>query len=1192
MYFLSKINTRKHKWSKHSISAGILMLFALSATSVFLFKIVFAAPTEPVPSIELTSQHVSFVDGEAGSWKVNKMAGWTARDKARVVIDVDSTLHYMDKKTDILLVVDCSSSANGANDKLQKYQEALTHFTNRVMDNDNDRRIALVSFDYEYHIISGFTNDRSQLLSLIDDLFFYSTGTNYYQSLSGAEKVLRTYQKQEDRDVIILFLTDGAPDSEDYYQRAEYLLIKKYYPYTTINAVKYEVDNSLNEHIESISDNSYSANSSNLKDVLFNASVIPYNYEDFVLVDYINDEYFTISGSDAIEVNKGTFNLEIEDNKPKITWHLSDILRSGASASMEINLDLKPEYADAALLFPTNRTMTVTSSIPELQDEYVSTSTSPVLKADYKVKYVANAPSDCEPSGIPADKTKFIFDVVEYMEEAPTCAGYKFAGYKSDTRLKKINDDFFMMPSNDITLTASWAKVGISKSMEGTPHITRRLYEEIAKTALKSDGTYNVDQSYMFGNAPQSGSTYTVASTVDDEYPIHYYRGNVTNNNVVFAGFCWKAMRTTSTGGVKLVYYGVWDSINQCNESRANHDGYGVVTTRNLGRNYYYGTDYFYNPTTGELSLAGVKTLAKMDANTGSSLLGQYTCMSTDENAVCQTVYYVEKLYDSPGYAYLLPIQANMPYYAIGNSVFNRSASSPAYVGYMYGEEYSISSFGERGEASTGVGVVISNTTLSTDFWYADDITYNSDGNRRYYLVDPYQVNSTADFQNLVGKYTFRSNSSNYSNNSVYYIAAVDGSKVYYLHLLSGQTVEEANGEFTVSDEVIDHNDGTYTMVDPEIVRMSEWVGVYQNMTGKFICQGNVTVCNDLDYIVAANVNTYDYVKDGQLTIAKSHDGYNLQDTITVRRYQLSQNPDNYADYKYSCGNTNVVCSPEEFIMITAYSQKGYKYRKNYIYSENAVWDGTQYVLSGPLDIEYRDDLTQVQTHHFFCPTIGQTTCDKVRFIVSSAEYTNSPPSNESVILSDGVTPDTIFNVSNENRQNSTIKNEIDNWYYRNLLDYTDMIEDTVYCNDRTIRNFAGWSPTGYTNSTLSYESDWRTISISRPTLDCPANDSFTVDAANGNGALTYPVGMVSMDEALYSGNTNSPGYLYFGNHMWTMTPAYLRTGWAFTLSFGNGTGSGYSLSTHYVHPVISVMPGIIITTGDGSTEDPWVLEQ
>ena len=50
---------------------------------------------------------------------------------------------------------------------------------------------------------------------------------------------------------------------------------------------------------------------------------------------------------------------------------------------------------------------------------------------------------------------------------------------------------------------------------------------------------------------------YLRAGTQNDPYPIYYYRGAVTDNNVYFGGFCWKMVRTTSTGGTKMIYNGL-----------------------------------------------------------------------------------------------------------------------------------------------------------------------------------------------------------------------------------------------------------------------------------------------------------------------------------------------------------------------------------------------------------------------------------------------------------------------------------------------------------------------------------------------------------------------------------------------------------------------------------------------------------
>ena len=49
---------------------------------------------------------------------------------------------------------------------------------------------------------------------------------------------------------------------------------------------------------------------------------------------------------------------------------------------------------------------------------------------------------------------------------------------------------------------------------------------------------------------------YVRAGTEDDAYPVVYYRGNIDNNNVYFGGYCWQIVRTTETGGIKMIYNG------------------------------------------------------------------------------------------------------------------------------------------------------------------------------------------------------------------------------------------------------------------------------------------------------------------------------------------------------------------------------------------------------------------------------------------------------------------------------------------------------------------------------------------------------------------------------------------------------------------------------------------------------------
>lgn len=92
---------------------------------------------------------------------------------------------------------------------------------------------------------------------------------------------------------------------------------------------------------------------------------------------------------------------------------------------------------------------------------------------------------------------------------------------------------------------------------------------------------------------------YIRSGTENDLYPIYYYRGAVTNNNVLFANFCWKIVRTTDTGGVKLIYNGI-PSSGKCTNTTGEATQLAATSKFNASYNspayvgYMYGTVYPY----------------------------------------------------------------------------------------------------------------------------------------------------------------------------------------------------------------------------------------------------------------------------------------------------------------------------------------------------------------------------------------------------------------------------------------------------------------------------------------------------------------------------------------------------------------------------------------------------------------------
>ena len=133
-------------------------------------------------------------------------------------------------------------------------------------------------------------------------------------------------------------------------------------------------------------------------------------------------------------------------------------------------------------------------------------------------------------------------------------------------------------------------------------NVVKNLYKRIGCNAVED----NIESEYVKNikgidfNQESSDTNgkgiYLKNETLNDEFPIKYYRGNVTNNNVNFAGYCWKIIRTTEKGGTKLLYNGKPDSNGVC--TNTGNDSLLTATTFNINSNnltdvgYMYGDSY------------------------------------------------------------------------------------------------------------------------------------------------------------------------------------------------------------------------------------------------------------------------------------------------------------------------------------------------------------------------------------------------------------------------------------------------------------------------------------------------------------------------------------------------------------------------------------------------------------------------
>ena len=150
-----------------------------------------------------------------------------------------------------------------------------------------------------------------------------------------------------------------------------------------------------------------------------------------------------------------------------------------------------------------------------------------------------------------------------------------------------------------------------------------KTLEEIMTQSAVMD---NINSTYVTNSTPginfgevssdtNGKGVYMRAGTESDTYPIMYYRGAVEDNNVFFNNLCWKAVRTTDTGGVKLIYNGeFYDSYTYVSEN-----GQDIFTYDNTDSTWNYEVNDGQNHEISFKVPAGDNYKIVITGTTGSS---------------------------------------------------------------------------------------------------------------------------------------------------------------------------------------------------------------------------------------------------------------------------------------------------------------------------------------------------------------------------------------------------------------------------------------------------------------------------------------------------------------------------------------------------------------------------------------------
>ena len=187
------------------------------------------------------------------------------------------------------------------------------------------------------------------------------------------------------------------------------------------------------------------------------------------------------------------------------------------------------------------------------------------------------------------------------------------------------------------------------------------------------------------------------------------------------------------------------------------------------------------------------------------------------------------------------------------------------------------------------------------------------------------------------------------------------------------------------------------------------------------------------------------------------------------------------------------------------------------------------------------------------------------------------------------------------NTNKSTILTNLETWYKNNLVSYEEKLADTIWCNDKSTVS----GGLGYGTNEINYAVYNRLASTKQPTLICPNDNNggklskFTVDdTRNGNGNLTYKIGLLTADEITFSGsifyNYNRSTYLQENtgiSRWWSLSPSYFNGSFVSVLLVNSGLFFDFIGNVLGLRPAISLVSSTTISGGTGTSEDPYIVK-
>ncbi len=483
------------------IFGGVAITATLSLGLLMAAKHVFAADEIPLYSASVSSSKFDFDNNESGAWKVTTSGAYVnTRDEIIYSYEIEANEKRDERPLDVVISVFNNEGIIGLS--TIDYAHMLA---DRALE-DSDNRVAVVRYT---DADTPLGRDATAIHSAIDN-----ENTRPHALLSGVDTILGDYTPSDDRRLVVIALGSELYDSTENAAVANASILRERYPDIIINYAQFEhwsigsssdvFDNFFDfadfwyplGHLRDVYTFS-GENATEALDEIINPS-LPLN--SISVESYINDEFFDFTdeasaqargeahygqiGICAIDNESMTrfalhdgFELSYENGVPKVIFTVDNFESYRGTHKVSCSIFLKAKegtYPNATGAYPVTKSQTVRAQQRDdanksktISEEILFTE-QPTVKDRHTVSYTANQPSDCTVTGLPEPQEVFIFDTVEYAQNI-RCEGYNLRALSVlDEDVTRYRGSSFRMPQKDVEIKASWSKVSIDKSMDGT----------------------------------------------------------------------------------------------------------------------------------------------------------------------------------------------------------------------------------------------------------------------------------------------------------------------------------------------------------------------------------------------------------------------------------------------------------------------------------------------------------------------------------------------------------------------------------------------------------------------------------------------------------------------------------------------------------------------------------------------------